>query len=116
MRTVERRSCSAISPNPGMVMLFRPMSSFGNDDVGLLKSAAANEFERKRFTNGLSTKLAMNVLEPRDGMVCESDKNVADDDAGFVRRTFGLDFQNNGGRFVVAFDCFSKRIRQTHGL
>src|SRR5579859_3894460 len=116
MRTVERRSCSAISPNPGMAMSVSSVCALANDDVCFLEGSAANEFERKRFTNGLSTKLAMNVLEPRDGMVCESDKNVADDDAGFVRRTFGLDFQNNGGRFVVAFDCFSKRIRQTHGL
>src|SRR5689334_22086358 len=116
MSTVERRSCSAISPNPGMAMLVRSVCALANDDVGFLESSAANEFERKRFADGFGAKLAVNVFEPRNRVAGESYKNVADDDASFVSRALGFDFEEDGCSLVITFQGFSQRIRQTHRL
>src|SRR5215472_14541807 len=122
MRTVERRSCSAISPNPGMArlalsaMLVRSVRAFANNNAGFLERAAANEFQRKRFADGIRAKLPVDVFEPRDGVAGERDKNVADDNSGLVRWPFRFDFEDDGGGFVVALQRFSERIRQTHRL
>src|SRR5215467_8586587 len=116
MRTVERRSCSATSPNPGMAMLSGSKDALADHDVGFLNRAAANELERERFANGFCAKLTVNVFEARDGVARESQKNVADNDTGFVRWTFGFDFEDNGGSFVIALQRLSQRIRQTHRL
>src|SRR5690242_2266109 len=49
-------------------------------------------------------------------MARERDKNVANDDAGFVRGPFEFNFEDDGGGFVVALQRFSKSIRQTYRL
>src|SRR5205823_6304927 len=116
MRTVERRSCSAISPKPGMAMLFGSMRALANDDRGFLEGPAAHEFNGERFADGFRAELPVNIFEARDRMTGESHKNIADDDAGFVCGAFRLDLEHDGRGPVVAFECFSKRVRQTHGL
>lgn len=54
-KTVERRSCSAISPNPGMApcfaMLCGSVRTLADDDAGFLERAAADKFHRKRFAD-----------------------------------------------------------------
>src|SRR5690242_7567142 len=116
MGTVERRSCSAISPNPGMAMLFGSVGALADDDAGFLECAATNKLERQRFANGFGAQLPVNVFEPGNRLTSESHKNVADNDASLVRRTFGLNFKDDGRGLVVALQCFSQRIRQTDGL
>src|SRR5262249_52242094 len=112
MRTVERRSCSAISPNPGMAplalsaMLIRSVRAFANYNAGFLERAAANEFQRKGLADGFCAKLPVNILEPRDGVARERDKNVADDNPSFMRWPFRFDFEDDGGGFVVALQRF----------
>src|SRR5712691_12772528 len=115
-RTVERRSCSAISPNPVTGMSFASARAFADNDVHLLRCAAADELERERFADGFAVKLRVDVFEARNRMAGECDENVSDDDAGFVRGTFGLDFENHGGGFFAALQGLAERVRQTHGL
>src|SRR5205823_8938760 len=108
MRTVERRSCSAISPKPGMAMLFGSMRALANDDRGFLEGPAAHEFNGERFADGFRAELPVNIFEARDRMTGESHKNIADDDAGFVCGAFRLDLEHDGRGLVVAFECFSR--------
>src|SRR5258707_15649651 len=49
-------------------------------------------------------------------MVRQCDENVSDDDAGFVRGTFRLDFENDGGGFFAALQGLADRVGQAHGL
>ena len=79
------------------------MHALAYDNAGFLKRTAANEFDRKRFPNRLRAELPVNIFEPRDRMAGQCDKNIADDDAGFVRRTLGLDLEDDGRGFVVVF-------------
>src|SRR5215472_14846264 len=122
MRTVERRSCSAISPNPGMAplallaMLVRSVRAFANNNAGFLKRAAANEFQGQRFADGFRAKLPVNIFEPRDRVARERHKNVAYDNPSFMRWPFRFDFENDGRGLVVALQRFSQRIGQTHRL
>src|SRR5947207_8655483 len=116
MRTVERRSCSAISPNPGMAMLLSSMRAFANDNVGFLKSPAANEFEWQGFPNGFGAKLPVNVFKTSDGIAGESHKNVANDDASLVCGTLRFDLEDDRRSFVIPLKRSPKRIRQTHRL
>src|SRR5713101_10051635 len=110
MRTVERRSCSAISPNPGTAMLVGSMCAFANDNAGFLQCTAADKFDRKRLADRFGGKLRVNVLEPCDGATREGDKNIADDDAGFVRGTFRRHLEDYGGSLLAAFKGLTKRL------
>src|SRR5260370_25718967 len=116
MRTVERRSCSAISPNAGTAMLVGSMRALEDENGGCLECAGANKFDRKRLADRFGGKLHVNVLEPCDGAASESDENIADDDARFVCRPFGFDVENNGGALLRPLEPMAKRIGQSHGL
>src|SRR6266852_2025442 len=114
--TVERRSFSAISPNPVTGMLLASARAFADHDVHFLRCAAPDELERKRLADGFAVKLRVDVFEARNRMAGECDENVSNDDAGFVRRTFGLDFENHGGGFFAALQGLAERVGQPHGL
>src|SRR6516225_34678 len=116
MRTVERRSCSAISPNPGMAMSFSSLRALANHNVGFLKCSSPKELDGQRFADGFCAELPVNIFEPGDDVAGERHKNVADEDAGFVRRTFGFDFEDDGRGLVVAFQGSAQRIGQAHWL
>src|SRR5215467_7262142 len=116
MRTVDRRSCSAISPNPGMAMSISLVLTFGHNNGGFLKDSAAHEFERKRFADGFSAKLTVNVLEPRNGMTGKRNEDVTNHDACFVRGAFGLHFKDDCRGFVAPLQRSTERFRQPHGL
>src|SRR5260370_39630730 len=113
---VEGRSCWAISPNPVAGTLLASARAFADHDVHLLRCAAADELERERFADGFAVKLRVDVFEARDRMARQCDENVSNDDAGLVRRTFGLDFENHGGGFFAALQGLARGVGQTHGL
>src|SRR5260370_39113380 len=114
--TVERRSCSAISPNPVTGTLLASARAFADHDVHLLRCAAADELERERVADGFAVKLRGDVFEARTRMAGECDENVSDDDAGFGRGAFGLDFENHGGRFFAALPRLTEGVGPPHGL
>jgi hypothetical protein len=45
----------------------------------------------------------VNIFEARDRLAGQGDQNIADDHAGLVRRTFRLDFEDDGRGHLVAF-------------
>src|ERR1700694_1002433 len=100
--TVERRSCSAISPKPSMAMLVSAMWAFAHRNVCFLHHTTANKLQRQRLADGFAVKLRMNVFQTRDGTARQQNENVADDDPGFLRRPFRLNLQNDGGSFFFA--------------
>src|SRR5690242_2871150 len=122
MRTVARRSCSAISPNPGIALLGTlamsggSMRTLADNNAGFLERAAADKFHRKRFADGFRAELLVNVFEPRDRFFSERDKNVANDDARFLCRTFRFNLEHDGRGFVAPLQRFAQRIGQTHRL
>ena len=63
-----------------------------------------------------AVQLRVNIFQPRDLLPGESDHDVADDDARFVGRPFGFDFQDDCGSFFFALQLMAKRVRQTHRL
>src|SRR6266852_8173935 len=99
-----------------MAMSFTSARALADDDVHFLRRAAANEFERERLADGFAAELRLDVLETRDRTTGEGNENVSDDDAGFVRGTFRLDFENHGGGFFAALQGLAERIGQAHGL
>src|SRR6202035_4831770 len=101
IRTVERRSCSAISPNPVMDMSFASVRAFTNYDRGLLDRSTANEFRGECLAYGGAVKLGLHILELSDRMPRERDENIADRDAGLARRAVRLDFKDNRGCLLV---------------
>jgi len=84
------------------------MGALANHNAGFLKRTAANELERKGLANRFGAKLPVNVFEPGDCMAREGHKNVADDNAGLVGWTFGLNLEDDGRGFVFAFQRFSQ--------
>src|SRR5260370_25666317 len=100
--TVERRSFSAISPNPVTGMLFASARAFADHDVHFLRCAAPDELERERLADGFAVKLRVNIFEARNRVAGDRDENFSDDYAGFVRVAFGLDFENHGGSCFAA--------------
>jgi hypothetical protein len=53
IKTVERRGFSVISPNPATAISFACVRPFRNHDVAFLNGTATNEFQRKRFSDGV---------------------------------------------------------------
>jgi hypothetical protein len=82
--------------------LFASTRAFADNDVDLLSCASAHKLQRERLADGFAVELRVNIFEARHGMSRERDKNVSDDYAGFVRRAFGLDFQDDGSSFFAA--------------
>jgi hypothetical protein len=58
----------------------------------------------------------VDVFESRDGMAGDSDENVPDDNASFVGRALGLDFENDSGGFFCALEGLAESVGETHRL
>src|SRR6266404_4224407 len=114
--TVERRSCSAISPKPLMATLFASAGAFADNYVHFLRGTAANEFERERLADGFAVELRVDVFEARDRMAGERDENVSDNDACFVGGAFGLDFEHDGGGFFAALQGLTESFGKADRL
>src|SRR5258706_6195946 len=99
-----------------MGILFASAGTFAYNDVHFLRCAAADEFERERLADRFAVELRVDIFETRDGMAGERDENVSNDDAGFVRGAFGLNFQDDGGGFFAALQGLSESFGQTDGL
>ncbi len=97
-------------------MLVASVRAFADDDAGFLERAAANKFDGKQLADRFGGKLRVNIFKPSDSVASKSDENIADDDAGFVRRTFGFDVENNGGGPLRPLERMTKGIGQSHGL
>src|SRR5260370_13937636 len=91
--TVERRSFSAISPNPVTGMLFASARAFADHDVHFLRCAAPDELERKRLADGFALKLRVDVFEARNRVAGDGDENVSNDDPSLVRKPFARHLQ-----------------------
>src|ERR1700687_1826086 len=101
-RTVERRSCSAISPNPGMATLLASVRAFCHHQARFLHSAAANEFQSQRFADRAAVELRVDVFQPRYRMAAERDEDIANDDSRLMCGAFRFHLQDNGrGLFAM---------------
>jgi hypothetical protein len=98
-------------PSPGAFA-----RTFTDDDVHFLRGAAAHKFERERLADGFAAELRVNIFETRDRMACERDENVSDDDAGFVRGAFRLNFEHDSGGFFAALKGLAESFGQADGL
>src|SRR5712664_1389633 len=116
IRTVERRRCSAISPNPEMTILFAFVFAFAHDDVQVLSCTAAHDFGGECFADVFAIQMRLHVLEIRDGFPFERNQDVANQDSCFVCGALRLYFEDDGGCFLRALKGLAQRLRQTHGL
>src|ERR1700687_173409 len=82
MRTVERRSFSAISPNPVTAISFASVRAFRYHNAPSLNRPATNKFQRERFADRVCSKMELNVFKSSDRVARKRDQDVADDDAG----------------------------------
>jgi hypothetical protein len=116
MTTVERRSFSAISPNPVTTVSFSPMWAFGYHDVPVLNRAASNEFQRKRFADRVSCQKRLNILKTSDRLAAERHQNVPDDNSSLVCGAVRIHIQYNRGGLFVPVQRLPQGIRQAHWL
>src|SRR6266478_2093517 len=99
-----------------MGMLFASARAVADDDVQFLSGTTSHEFQRERRADRFTVKLRVDVFESCDGAASEGDENVSNDDAGFVRWAFRLDFENDGRGFFAALQGLAESVGQTHGL
>src|SRR5215470_15545777 len=90
--TVERRSCSAISPNPFTGMSFASALPLAHNQVRLLNCPTADELQCERLADSSAVQLRMDVLKPRNRAAAKGDEDVTDDDSSLVCWTFRFDF------------------------
>src|SRR5579872_6138163 len=102
--TVERRSDSAISPNPLTLALISVPSvrPFRDRNFGFLQRAAAHKTDGERFADCRAVQFGMNVFETTDAVSAQRHDDVADHQAGFVSRAVWLDFEHDGGAALFA--------------
>src|SRR6202521_6191552 len=116
MRAVERRSFSAISPNPVKAISFASVRAFRYHNAPLLNRASTNKFEREYFADLGSGKMRLDVFQPSNRVARKRDQDVANDDASLVRGAVRVDVHNNRGGLFIPLQSFTKRIRQAHRL
>src|SRR5437016_5827792 len=116
IRTVERRSCSAISPNPVTAISFAFVLAFAHDDIQVLCCPSAHDFCGKCFADVFDGQVRLHVLGMGDRLPFERNQDVADHDSCFVRGALRLYFEYDGCRFLCALKGLAQRLRQTHRL
>src|SRR6266404_7628167 len=116
IRTVARRSCSAISPNPVTAISLSPVQTLANHHAHFLYGAATNKFHRHGFADHFPMKLRLNILELRDLAATERNQNVSDDDPRLVRWPVRLDIQDNRRGLFVSLQRLTKRLGQANRL
>src|SRR3984885_7600937 len=118
IRTVDRRSDSAISPNPLTLapILVPSVRPFRDRNFGLLQSPAAHKTEGERFADCRAVQFRMNVFETTDAVSAQRHDDVADHQAGFVSRAVGLDFEHDGGAPLFALKGLAQSLGHAHGL
>jgi hypothetical protein len=97
-------------------MLVGTMGALAHDNGDFLEGAPSNKSDRKRFADGFRCKLGVDILEPCERLATKSNKNIANDDARFVRRTIGFHFEDDGGSLLLALQRLTERFGQPHGL
>src|SRR5882762_3834735 len=65
-RTVERRSFSAISPNPITAISFASVRAFRHNNAAFLNRAATNKFQWEHLPDRFTAKVGLNVLQASD--------------------------------------------------
>src|SRR2546427_741803 len=88
IRTVERRNRSAISPIPAVGTLAPFPPALADGDRWLAHGPAANDLRGNPFADGFAVKMGLHIFDARYRLVIESDENIANHNAGFVRRPF----------------------------
>src|SRR5258705_8247290 len=116
IRTVARRSCSAISPNLITAISLSPVQTLANQDAHFLYSAATNKFHSHGFADYFPMKLRLNIPELRDLAATERNQNVSDDDPRLVRWPVRVDIQDNRRGLFVSLQRLTKRLGQANRL
>src|SRR5882724_13177944 len=101
MKTVERRSFSAISPKLAMGILLGSVVVLAHRDGCLFQRAATHESQRDALADRCSLQLRVNIFQARDAVPRQRNDDVADDQARRVRGTIGFDFQHDRGCFFL---------------
>src|SRR3989442_1201886 len=89
MRTVERRSCSAISPNPAMAMSHSSVRAVTDRNGYVAHGAATENFRAQRFADVFGLQVKLDIFWTRNGLPRQRHQDIADDDSGLVSRSIG---------------------------
>src|SRR5580704_747613 len=115
-RTVERRSCSATSPKPAMLMSVVSARTLGHRDGQFLGRATTHDLRGQCLADVFRLQMGLQVFEARDALAGQRNENVADHHSRFVCRASGFDFENDCAGFLLALQRMAKRLGQAHRL
>src|SRR4029077_186564 len=114
--TVKRRRRSAISPNPGMLMLFALVLAFANNNGYFAGRAAAKESRAHVFADVLACEMRLHIFKTQHGLAIQAHKNVADHDSCFVRWAGRFDFQHHDRAIRLAIQRLHEILREANRL
>src|SRR5215472_3119816 len=107
-KTVKRRTRSAISPSPRMLILRAPVRAFRNRDRNFPRCAATQKLHRDRLPDAFADQVDPNIFEPRNRLPVDGHKYVSNYHPGLVCRAAWLDLQHHRGGFFLAAERLSQ--------
>src|SRR5580704_3561230 len=102
MSTVERRSRSATSPKPSMLISVLSARTFGHSDADVLDCTATHDLCGQRFADVFRLQMGLHVFEARDGLAGQRNQNIADQHSCPVCRASGFDLEKNCAGLFLA--------------
>src|SRR5260370_2714579 len=99
-----------------MAMSLSSVGAVTDSDGHVTHGTSAKNPRGQRLADVFGLQVSLDILGTRNGLSRQRHQDVTDDDSGFVGRSIGFDFENNGSGLFFVWQRLAQMFIATHGL